>query len=361
MSFGDLPRMTTAPVSRAVASAWTFPRKLSLTLACVVVLWLVWRLSGVIVLAFGGIVFAVALHRLALGLRRLLPVSERLGVVLAVLLVLGALAAVGYTVGDAIGTQLSELRERLPRALEAFSDWLGRSGSGRWLLDLFTGIDLPVKEGARRIASLTLITFGGLGAAALMFVLAAWLAARPEIYLHGALRLAPPRHRGRLADAACASADGLARWLGGQAIAMLFLGAGTALGLSLLGIPMALGLGVITGLFAFVPFIGAITAGVLSVLFAFAEGPQTALYVAILFLAIQQIEDYVVYPLVQGWTRALPPVLTLAAAGIFGTLFGVIGVIFAAPLMVVVMTLIEKLYIEDLLEAGDSLALPQGP
>ena len=136
---------------------------------------------------------------------------------------------------------------------------------------------------------------------------------------------------------------------------MAFVGTATAIGLAALGLPLAFSLGVISGVLAFVPFFGALASSVLAVLFAFTQGPQQALYVAILTIAIQQVEGHLLTPLVQRWAAQIPPVLSIMASVAFGLLFGIVGVLFATPLMVVVMTLIEKLYVERFLEReGDA-------
>lgn len=115
--------------------------------------------------------------------------------------------------------------------------------------------------------------------------------------------------------------------------------------------PLALSLGFIAGLLGFIPFFGALASGVVAVLFAFTQGPTQALYVAGLCVVIQQIEGSILMPFVQRWAVALPPVLGIVSAVAFGLLFGIVGVLFATPLMVVTMVLVEKLYIEGALEA----------
>jgi hypothetical protein len=118
---------------------------------------------------------------------------------------------------------------------------------------------------------------------------------------------------------------------------MLFVGATTAFGLWLLDVPLALSVGVLSGLLAFIPFFGAIAGGLLAVLLGFMRGPETALYVLILAAVIQQVEGNVLMPLVERWAVGLPPVLGLAATVMFGVLFGLLGVLLAAPAMIVLM------------------------
>jgi len=101
----------------------------------------------------------------------------------------------------------------------------------------------------------------------------------------------------------------------------------------------------------FIPFVGPIVASVPGILMGFTQGPQEALYVALLYLAINQVEGNVIMPMVQKWAVALPPALGILSVVGFGTLFGIAGVLFAVPLMVVAMTLLQELYVKRVLES----------
>ena len=114
--------------------------------------------------------------------------------------------------------------------------------------------------------------------------------------------------------------------------------------------PMALALGTIAGLLEFIPFLGPIVAGALAVLVAFVQGPEQALYVALLFTVIQQLEGNLLVPMVQRWAVQLPPALVVTSVLMFGTLFGLTGVVLATPLAVVSMVLVQRLYMQDTLE-----------
>jgi predicted PurR-regulated permease PerM len=84
------------------------------------------------------------------------------------------------------------------------------------------------------------------------------------------------------------------------------------------------------------------------VLVAFAQGPQQALYVAALFLALQQVENHILVPLIQRWAVALPPALALGGVVVFGAVFGPLGVMFGTPLVVVTLVPVQKLYVEPM-------------
>ncbi|HEY1108582.1 MAG TPA: AI-2E family transporter, partial [Opitutaceae bacterium] len=96
------------------------------------------------------------------------------------------------------------------------------------------------------------------------------------------------------------------------------------------------------------------------VLLAFSKGPDTAFYVLLVYIAVQQIESNVLTPLMQRRAVELPPVIALLSIVACGLLVGVLGVIFATPMAVVVMVLVKRLYIEDTLEHGRPSA-PRGP
>jgi predicted PurR-regulated permease PerM len=191
------------------------------------------------------------------------------------------------------------------------------------------------------------VAVGGVANAVLMIVLGLCLAASPGMYYRGTLQLVPKDARPSVDVALSATGQGLERWLFGQMISMAAIGTLTAIGLTPLGMPLALSLGLIAGLLAFVPFFGPIASGLLAIVLAFTQGPQQALYVALLCVAIQQIEGFVLMPLIPKWTVSLPPALGLLSVVVFGLLFGLSGAIFATPLMVVLMIVVQKLYIDD--------------
>ena len=143
--------------------------------------------------------------------------------------------------------------------------------------------------------------------------------------------------------------DNLSSWLLGKAVSMLIVGVTTAIGLSMLGVPLALILGVIAGLLDFIPYLGPIMAGIPAVLLALSISPDLALYALLLFAAINMLEGYVLQPMIEAKAIELPPALVIVMQLIFGTLFGFAGVALATPLAAVLSVLVKMLYIEDIL------------
>jgi predicted PurR-regulated permease PerM len=126
----------------------------------------------------------------------------------------------------------------------------------------------------------------------------------------------------------------------------------TGIGLWLLGIPFAATLGLLSGLLTFIPNFGPILSAVPAILLGLSHGTSQALYVAVLYLAIQAVESNLLTPLIQQRNVKLPPVLNVGFQVLLGVLFGVPGIIVAAPLAVVAMVMVKRFYVEDYL--GDT-------
>ena len=321
---------------------------------------LAWRLSDVLLLLFGAAIVAVALRATAAPLERHLHLHPRLAISLAVIIVMIVLALGTWLIGDRLVMQSDDLRQRLPAALAALVTWARGHPVGVALLQLWNSAnagDVPWAQ----VANVATQTLGAVGSIGLMAVVGVYLAADPGLYRSGLVRLMPAGYRAAIDAALLASGHALSRWLLGQGISMVFVGSATAIGLALLGTPLALTIGVIAGVLAFIPFFGPIASGILAVLLAFMQGPTQALYVAALCVAIQQIEGNLLMPFVQRWAVELPPVLGITAAVIFGLLFGLPGVVLATPLMVVVMVLVQKLYVEGVLQEAPSSPSSNSP
>jgi predicted PurR-regulated permease PerM len=127
---------------------------------------------------------------------------------------------------------------------------------------------------------------------------------------------------------------------------MLAVGVFTALGLWMVGVPLAIPLGILSGVLDFVPVVGPLIAAVPGLLIAFAHDPHLALMAALVYSVVQFVEGHLVLPIAQRWAVALPPALTLVGIVAFGTLLGPMGLLFAMPLLVVAVTLVDKLYVE---------------
>jgi predicted PurR-regulated permease PerM len=320
-----------------------YTRRVIIAVAMAALAFIVWQLRGVLPLLFGAVILATALRALADAVSRATALPARGALAAVVVALLAAIVLGVWLVGAQIAGQLAGLWQALPQALGAASDWLERTPfssvlSGTWQSIKDGGVPWLRVAGAAGVASDALLD------AVMILALGLYVAADPKSYFAGALRLAPPAYRGRIGAALSEAGHALRRWLLGQLFAMIAIGAMTTIGLWLLGVPLALSLGLIAGVSEFVPFFGPIAFGIFAVLFGFTQGPSQALYVGLLCFGIQHFEGYVLQPLIQRWAVALPPALAVLSVVVFALLFGVLGAILATPLMTVVVILVQRLY-----------------
>jgi predicted PurR-regulated permease PerM len=342
-------------------SAGRFAGRVLIALGIAAAFFLLWKLADVLILLFGGVLLATALSTGAQWLDAHTPLTRRWALLLVAVAVAAGVAGVATLIGGRLAGQLGDLYGVVPEALEKLRAWLERYMGEVTLLDAVTNFD--VQATAARFTSFAAVTVTALANMLLVLFLGVYLALDPGLYVRGVLELVPREKRPAVAEALGAAGHALHRWLLGQLVAMGIVAAATFAGLWLLDVPYALSLAFVAGVLEFVPFLGPILAAVPAIVVAFTIGPDSAMAVALLYLGIQQVEGNLLMPLIQRWAVALPPALGILAVVVFGLLFGTLGVLFATPLMVVVVVLMRKLYVERALgeaRTADPLASDAG-
>lgn len=312
-----------------------------------------WYLRSLLLLIFAAVLVGCLLWSIATLISKFLrfphPASFALACLILVLVTGGFIALAGAQLRG----QLADLWQQLPELLVPFENTLGIPSIEDWLAERVEAM-LNQTSVISRIAGLSSAAAGILANIALVIVAAFYFAWQPQLYVRGLVRLFPPPMRGRAEATLANIGDGLRYWLVGQVIAMLIVALLTYAGLSLLGIPSALALAVIAGMLEFVPFLGPIIAAIPAIALGLAEGPNAAIYVGVLYLAIQQLEGNIITPVVHRQTVHLPPAVTLFGILASGLAFGWLGVLLATPLAVVLMILVKDLWVARLEEdAGD--------
>jgi len=333
---------------RQSVGLWSAAKVLLLAAAIGSGVFLVWHLAQVLLLLFGSVLVAILLRSIAGPVARHTPIPDPGAVALAALIIVALLVGFIFLLGTQIRAQGAALLERLPDLVQAVEDQLGVDVLGEWLRrQQAQGVD-----GRDLVLGLAGFTTRAISAAAkLLVVLAAgiYLALNPALYLNGIVKLVPPSQQAKARDTLSALGRALRLWLAGQLAAMAVVGILVTLGLTLLGIPSALALGVIAGLFEFVPIVGPVASAVPAVASGLMDSPRTALWVAGLYVLVQQAEGILIQPLLQQRTAHLPPVLTMFAVLGFGVLFGPLGVLLATPLAVACLVLVQKLWVREVL------------
>lgn len=317
-----------------------------------------WKGAAVLLLFFAGVLGALFLLCLATFLSRWTGGRVRIALTTVFVVFIAGLGFAVWAAAPALSEQAGQLREQLKASGEKIDEWI-RDNAGNLPIDRVEDIgeQLAVENGVwSRVAGIFSTTVGAIGGAGLILVIAVFLAYDGDRYTGGLLRLVPPARRRRAAEVLAALNFTLTRWLLAQLCSMAFLGLSTWLVLWLLDVPLALLLATLTGLLTFVPYLGPFIAMIPIVLVAFVESPTLALYVAIAYLVVQNIESNLFMPLVYQKTVRMPPALTLGSQVLAGALFGLPGFMLATPLAAVVMVAVRMLYVQDVL--GDDLRRP---
>lgn len=320
----------------------------------VLVLALFYYAFDVVMLVFAAILFAVFLRGLSTILRRFIPVGEGVSVLivagLLIVIVGGAVALLSPSVAE----QVKHLREELPESARQATDYISQF---RWGQAILKQLPTPTEIVDMLTTSTFLTNVGGIFSSTIGMVgnffigvlLAVYLAAEPNFYLNGLTKLFPKPRRRRIREVLEAIGETLSWWLIGKAGSMLFIGILTWIGLSILGVPLALTLGLIAGLLSFIPNFGPIISALPALLLAFIESPVTSLYVLVLFIVVQIIESNIVTPIIERETVEMPPALTVVAQLVLAVTIGGMGLILATPLLATIMVGVQMLYIEDVL------------
>lgn len=320
----------------------------TLVVAAILILcWLAWQLRELLMLVFGAVLVSVVLRMIAQPIHRRFGIGEGWALGAAVMLVFGILAVALWLFGAEVARQTSNLVDLIPKAWASLQgrleQWglsgqverLTQGGASSSVLSNVSGLVMSVGSG---LTDLLLVVFGGI-----------YIAAQPGLYRKGLLKLLPATRRPLIGEAMDDSGRALQLWLKGRLVSMTFVAILTFVGLTIIGVPSALTLALLAGLLEFIPFIGPILSAVPAVLLALASNPTTAMWVALLFLIIQQLEGNVIEPLVQQRAVELPPALLLFAIVAATLVFGTIGILLGAPLLVVLYVLVKRLWVRETL------------
>lgn len=288
---------------------------------------------------------------------RRLRVGRGFGLALSLFLMLGFLAAMGALLAPAVGGQIQDLFEAVPRYVAAFDNWVRQLAANSALLrrtgiaSTETGIVTSVINDAIDFARRSLLAYATAGGrlaidAVAVLVMSLYLAWRPSIYKDGIVQLTPPPWRTQARAIAEDVRDTLKAWAGAQLLAMIVLGTLTAIGLWLLGVPYWLAFGALAGVVVLVPFFGSIVSTLLPALLILPErGLLAFLAVASVGVVVHVIEANVVGPLIMAHKVALPPVLTIFSVLVMGRLAGLLGLFVAVPLLACLMVVIRHVLI----------------
>ena len=303
---------------------------------------LAWFLAEPLLLIIGGIVFAALLDGGVRLLGRPFPWLGR-GLRLGIVGIFVGCSLIGffYLAGSQLAGQFEALRAVVMQQIAHVVDYGHRLGL------------VPPNQGAGQISrqlvgSLGRVTaalgtaIGAISSLVAIIVLGVFIAMEPRLYERGIAWMLPMGRRHDFYRTAEKMGYTLRRLMAGRLVGMAVEGLFVAIALSLVGVPMAPLLGILTGLLAFLPNIGSIVSGVLIVLVGFSASTNIGIGAIFVYIGVQTFDGYVVVPMVARRAVDLPPALVLGCQLLFGALFGILGLALADPIVAMVKVLLEE-------------------
>lgn len=316
--------------------------------AVIGLVWLTVHISQSLLVIFGAMVFACMVDGGARLLGKALPIARGFRVAIVLSLVAAFFIWLGYFAGSQISQQAAQFPAIINEQLARTITYLQEKGFAIRTTDIqsFAG---SMASGVGTVTKAIGGIFGGLTTLLLIIIIGIYLAIDPRIYERGVAWMVPRGQRNAFYDTLSHQAYTLRRLLAGRLVGMVFEGFFTwvmlAFGGMLIGIdavPMAALLGLLTGLLAFIPNIGAIISGVLMVLVGFSGGTDMGLYTIFVYVLVQNFDGYVLVPIIAKKTVDLAPALVLSAQLVFGVLFGLLGLALADPLLAMIKVALER-------------------
>ncbi len=320
-----------------------------ITLGFLAVAYFLWCSINVLLVTFAGALVALFLYTLSDWLSRKTELRHGWSLAMVVTILFLCAAGVGWLLASRLSAQVSELTRKLPESFATIREYLNQYEWGHSLLESTAPSASALAGNFSRVTGLASSVGEFLIALVVILFVGLFGAAEPQVYRSGLLRLVPPDLRPRTAEALDAIAYNLRWWLVGQVALMIIMWITTTIGLWLIGVPMAVALGVIAGVFEIIPYIGPWLSAVPAVLVALLLSPWHVLMVGGLYLGLHILEGYVVVPLLQRGVVEMPPAMTLVTQVLLGELAGLRGLVVAAPLVVAAVVLLKMLYVEDTL------------
>jgi predicted PurR-regulated permease PerM len=303
-------------------------------------------LAQPLLLIFAGVVLASMLDGGTRLLGRVLKIGRGWRLLIVTLASVGFLVWTFVFAGQTIAAQAETLRDVVTAQGNRLLAWGNSLGllQGGVKVDQLSG---QLMGSLGRLGSAVSSALGAVTSLVMILVIGIFIAIEPRLYERGIAWMLPLRSRAAFYRTGSHMGFTLRRLMAGRLLGMAVEGFGTWLLLAIGGVPMAALLGLLTGLLAFIPNIGAIVSGVLIILAGFSVSTDAGLWAIGVYVIVQVVDGYIIVPYVARKTVDLAPALVLGAQLLFGALFGLMGLALADPIVAMIKTALERKSVEE--------------
>ena len=338
--------MTTSTIRGLIV--WT----IAMAALAVVAGWVVFLARDVLLLVYVSVLLAIGFAPIVraierkpaphLGARRL---PRWVAILVVYLVIVAVLTFIGFLVIPPLIDQSQELWTRLPDAIDKAQDFLIRHGVISHTITLEEAVrSAPGSPGTAvgKVATAVTHVVTGVLAFITVLILTFYLLIDSQSLFAGFARLFPPARRPRVVAASSRISTKISAWLSGQLILAGTIGTTAAIGLYLLGVPYFYVLALVAAIGEVVPIVGPILSAIPAILAGLSVSPQTALFVAIFWIAQQQLENHLLVPKVMERQVGVSPVVVIVALLVGGSVLGIVGAILAVPTAAILQVILEQ-------------------
>lgn len=309
----------------------------------ILVLIFLYLIRDVIVIFLFALIIASAISP-AVNILRKIKIPRVLGALIVYILALGILGFLISLAVPSIAKDIKELSSNMPKYIDDLSAQFEsfKRASAKYqdiivqLQNFLAGIGDFLRKSASNLFSTAINIFGGLLSFLIVLVISFYLSVQEKGVQRVLTSITPSRHRDYILNLWRRSQKKLGRWLQGQLFLGVIVGVLVYIGLSFLNVKFALLLAILAGVLEIFPYVGPVLAAIPAIILGFLQTPILGLWVLILYIIVQQLENYLIVPLVIGKVVKLNPVVVILALLVGGKLGGIPGMILAVPITAVV-------------------------
>ena len=327
-------------------------------IALIFALYILWEIRQLLLLLFVAVVFATALNRLVRQWQRV-GVNRGAAAGISVVGVLSILALFMALIVPPFLDQFQQLTFLVPQGLQQLEDWIDQTvvrlpGEASEYIPSVGDIVDQLQPLASGLANNVFRLFSGFinitGGVLFVFIFTIMLLINPQPYRRGFIQLIPSFYRRRADEILSLCETDLVNWIIGTLFNMVVIGTVSGIVLWVLGVRLALANALLAGLMEAIPNVGPFLSTIAPAAIALLDSPLKAIAVIAAYFLIQQLEQFLLVPVVMGQQISLLPAITLIAQIVFASFFGFLGLFLAIPLVIIVRVLLREILIKDVLD-----------
>ncbi len=339
----------------------TVASSIGMAVATLGVIYITIKIFDILMLFYLSVVVAMFFSIFVDFVHSKLKVPRVLGMLIALLVVLGIVGAIVALVMPTFLSQGKQLLESLPKYLRDLEQNTRALAAKYSILEPLFGPGSPLEPTnllEKGLAGIDTILqkgmglffsgIGGLITVIVVIIISIYIVVKPREHLEGILLLFPKSRRNQFRDLAWRITSTIKQWMLGQAFSMVIIAIMTMIGYWIAGIKFGFFFGILTGILCFVPYLGPVLSVIGPLLVSLIDNPIKVVWVLVIYTITQTVESYFLTPMIMKRQVDLPPVVTILAVVGMGSLMGVIGIALAVPTVAIVMVVLKETYLKKM-------------